>query len=157
MATLAFERLQQMHLAAHLLTGKDCGFLKGFQREVIHNFFFFACIFPSWREAANACFNSTNCLLFLIYMPIFPPWIYTSVWLFCSKVILKESLAFWSILAAAAWSRSFLQNVSELNKAASVWPSVRSMTEQLALFSGSSTAEDESCQTARHRQTLTAI
>lgn len=38
MATLAFERLQQMHLAAHLLTGERLWILKGFQREVIHNF-----------------------------------------------------------------------------------------------------------------------
>ena len=30
--------LQQMHLAAHLLTGERLWILKGFQREVIHNF-----------------------------------------------------------------------------------------------------------------------
>lgn len=46
-------RLQQMHLAAHLLTRERLWILKGFQREVIHNF---DCISSSWRDAVYARF-----------------------------------------------------------------------------------------------------
>lgn len=89
MAALAFERLQQMHLAAHLLTGERLWILKGFQREVIHNF---DCISSSWRDAAHTLSNSANGPLFLIYIRIFPLNIdFIALFASLSKMITRRS------------------------------------------------------------------
>lgn len=151
MAALAFERLQQMHLAARSLTGGGLWILKGFQREVIHNF---DCISSSWRDAVHTFCNSVNGPLFLIYTRIFPPLLI----IYIDFITLLESLSkmitigeaigknkyrpiiFLKSRAARSCSVSgflfffFLWNVSKLNKAAPGWPGLRSMTERLALF-----------------------
>lgn len=111
MATLAFERLQQMHLAAHLLTGERLWILKGFQREVIHNF---DCISSGWRDAVHTLSNSVNGPLFLIYIRIFPPLI-----IYIDFITLFESLSK-MITIGEADEKQWINNLWFLNSEISV-------------------------------------
>ncbi len=136
-----------MHLAAHLLTGERLWILKGFQREVIHNF---DCISSSWSDAAglHAFSNSVNGPLFLIYIRIFSPnslhWFYHPVWE--SLITIGEAVKKINI------ELPFQKKLENVRKQ----PTQFEINERKITTSPRSSAvKDDSCQTAKHNRNLT--